>query len=199
MGYTRRKIRGIDFSFLLAAFVFACWALVCAWYGWPRGIRHGSTAALILFALAALFFCAFPAIWARYPTKHPVNHELARYGKIAEVSQRLDREMTGPVAALGPFRFTASFLIYDSGMEFQMIPYDQIVSAEISPSDDAPSVTVKTRAGRRYQWYRAWSQGIFDPPQVLAQIRAAAHLEDPAAASTSGPSTSGPSRASQSL
>jgi hypothetical protein len=180
MGYTKQKIRGINVSFQLAGFVFAGWALACAWFGWPRGLRHGSATGFGLFAFAALFFVAFPAIWARYPAKHPVNHELMRYGNLAEVSERLDREMTGGVERLGPFRFTASILVYDSGHEFQMIPYDQIVSAEKVASDDAPAIQVKTRAGKRYQWYRTWMQGRFDPEEVLKKIRTSTHLDDAA-------------------
>ena len=135
MGYTRRKIRGINFSFLLAGIVFAGWAFVCAWFGWPRGFRYGSTAGFALFAVASVFFTAFPLIWARYPEKHPVNHELARYGNLREVSQRLDREMADHFETLGPFRFTATMMVYDSGHEFQMIPYDQILSAEVATAD----------------------------------------------------------------
>lgn len=181
MGYTKRKVRGINFSFLLAGLVFAGWALFCAWSGWPRGFRAGSAAGFALFALAALFFCAFPVIWARFPEKHPVNHELMRYGKLSEISKRLDLEMAGDVEAVGPFRFTATILVYDSGHEFQMVPYDQIVSAEIeqTTSDDPAAIVVHTRGGRVYQWYRTWLQGIFDPEKTLAKIRAAAHLDDP--------------------
>jgi hypothetical protein len=181
MGYTHRKIRGINLSFLLAGMVFAGWALVCAWFGWPRGLRHGSTAAFCFFSAAALFFLAFPLIWARFPAKHPVNHELARYGKVREISERLDREMAQPVEAAGPFRFTASFLVYDSGHEFQLIPYDQIASAEIErpTSDDPATIIVRTKSGRCYQWFRTWMQGRFDPEQTLAKIRTAAHLDAP--------------------
>jgi len=188
MGYTKRKVRGINLSFLLAGLIFAGWALVCAWYGWPRGFRAASTAGFVLFALAALFFAAFPVIWARFPEKHPVNHELMRYGNLSEVSALLDREMAGDVAVLGPFRFTAMILVYDSGHEFQMIPYDQIVSAEIEKTtdDDPTSLVVSTRAGRRYQWYRTWMQGVFNPEMTLAKIRAAAHLDD-TDASIAGP------------
>jgi hypothetical protein len=179
MGYTKRKIRGINLSFLLAGFIFAGWAMVCAWYGWPRGFRGGSVAGFALFAAAGLFFAAFPLIWARFPEKHPVNHELLRYGGLSEISKRLDAEMAGPVDVLGPFRFTATLLVYDSGHEFQMVPYDQIVSAEIDRlgSDDAAAVVVQTRSGRRYQWYRTWMQGIFDPEKVLEKIRVSAHLD----------------------
>ena len=181
MGYTKRKIRGTSFSFLLAGFIFACWALVCAWYGWPRGFRGGAATGFGLFALAALFFSAFPVIWARFPEKHPVNHELLRYGGLAEMSERLDREMADPVEVIRPFRFTATLLVYDSGHEFQMIPYDQIASAEIEKlaDDDPATIVVRTRRGRRYQWYRTWMQGIFDPEKVLEKIRAAARLETP--------------------
>jgi len=188
MGYTKRKVRGINLSFLLEGLIFAGWALVCAWYGWPRGFRAASTAGFVLFALAALFFAAFPVIWARFPEKHPVNHELMRYGNLSEVSALLDREMAGDVAVLGPFRFTAMILVYDSGHEFQMIPYDQIVSAEIEKTtdDDPTSLVVSTRAGRRYQWYRTWMQGVFNPEMTLAKIRAAAHLDD-TDASIAGP------------
>lgn len=177
MSYTQRKIRGINFSFLLAALIFAGWAFVCSWYGWPRGIRHGSAAALSLFSFAALFFAAFPLIWARYPAKHPVNHELARYGNVQQIAERLDREMSGPVEMLGPFRFTATMLVYDSGHEFQLVPYDQIISAEKTADDDTPAISVTTRNGRRYQWYRTWMQGLFNPEEVLQKIRAAAHLD----------------------
>jgi hypothetical protein len=181
MGYTQRKIRGINRSFFMAALGFAGWALFCAWSGWPRSLRHGSTTGFILFALAAVFFMTFPVIWARFPEKHPVNHEFMRHGKLQEVSERLDAEMAGYVENLGPFRFTTSMLIYDSGHEFQMIPYDQIASAEIerSESGDVPAIAVRTRKGRRYQWYRAWMQRVFDPEKVLEKIRTAAHLEDP--------------------
>jgi len=180
MGYTKRKIRGINFSFLLAGLIFAGWALVCAWYGWPRGFRHGSVVGFSVFALAAIFFTAFPAIWELYPAKHPVNHELARYGKFSEIAQRLDREMDGPVELAGPFRFTQTLLIYDSGHEFQMIPYDQIVAAELEQPDagDPAALMVRTRRGRQYQWYPTFMQGKFDPQPTLEKIRAAAHLDD---------------------
>ena len=180
MGYTKRKIRGINFSFLLAAFILACWALVCAWYGWPRGFHHGSAAGFALFALAALFFCASPIIWARFPEKHSVNHELLRYGDLKEISQRLDKEMQGSVEILGPFRFTASMLLYDSGLEFLLIPYDQITTAELDTDagDAAPTaIIVRTKANRRYEWFSTWTQGVFNPEQVLARIRTAAHLD----------------------
>jgi hypothetical protein len=181
MGYTRRKIRGINSSFQLAALVFAGWALVCAWFGWPRGFRYGSAAGFGLFIFAAIFFAAFPAIWARYPEKHPVNHDLRRYGNLQQISERLDAEMTGQVEILGPFRFTATMLVYDSGHEFQMIPYDQIVSAEIQRPvpDDPGAVAVRTRTGRRCQWFSTWMQGVFKPEEVLEKIRAAAHLDAP--------------------
>lgn len=192
MGYTRRKILAINFSFMLAGMVFAGWALVCAWFGWPRGFRGASTVGFVLFGLASLFFTAFPLIWARFPGKHPVNHELARYGNLQEVSERLDREMAGHFEALGPFRFTATMLVYDSGHEFQMIPYDQIVSAEVKKlaEDDTVSIAVQARSGRRYRWYRTWMQGVFDPERTLEKIRAAAHL--------SGVSDSAPSEAASS-
>ncbi len=179
MGYTKRKIRGINLSFLLAGFIFAGWALFCAWSGWPRGFRAGSTAGFCLFAAAALFFISFPVIWARFPEKHPVNHELMRYGNLHEISTRLDKEMSEHAEKLGPFRFTKSFLVYDSGHEFQMIPYDQIVSAKIDQpsSDDPVAIVVHTRSKRQYQWYRTWLQVIFDPEEVLRKIRAAARLD----------------------
>jgi hypothetical protein len=202
MGYTKRKIRGINFSFLLASFVFACWALVCAWFGWPRGFRGSSIAGFALFALAALFFAAFPVIWARFPEKHPVNHELRRYGKLREVSARLDAEMAQPVEILGPFRFTRTFLVYDIGHEFQLIPYEQIVSAESDRpgSDDPAAIVVRTRSGRRNQWFRTWMQGIFDPEKVAEKIRAAAHLDEPTLQDSpdSQEPIAGPSTASQS-
>jgi len=68
-----------------------------------------------------------------------------------------------------------------SGQEFQVIPYDQIASAEIEKlaDDDPATIVVRTRRGRRYQWYRTWMQGIFDPEKVLEKIRAAARLETP--------------------
>jgi hypothetical protein len=89
--------------------------------------------------------------------------------------------MAAHFESLGPFRFTATFLIYDSGHEFQMIPYDQIVSAEIeqASSDDPAAIVAATRTGRRYQWYRTWMQGRFDPERTLAKIRTAARLDDP--------------------
>jgi hypothetical protein len=181
MGYTRRKIHGINFSFLLAGTVFAGWALVCAWFGWPRGFRYGSAAAFCLFSAAAVFFLAFPVIWARFPEKHPVNHELARYGKVEEISERLDIEMAEHFEAVGPFRFTATFLVYDSGHEFQLVPYNQIVSAAIDQptSEDPATIIVRARSGRHYQWFRTWMQGMFDPEKTLEKIRTAAHLDDP--------------------
>jgi len=182
MGYTQRKIRGINFSFLLAAFIFACWAFVCSWYGWPRGFRHGSAAGFGLFAAAALFFTAFPAIWARFPDKHPVNHELKRYGNRSEISRRLDQEMQNNVERLGPFRLTASMLVYDSGHEFQLIPYDQIIAAELD-SDAAgaapTAIIVRTRTGRHYEWFSTWTQGVFNPEEVLKKVRDAARLDAP--------------------
>jgi len=179
MGYTQHKIRGINRSFFMAALAFAGWALVCAWTGWPRSFRLSGATGFVLFSLAAVFFMAFPVIWARFPEKHPVYHELRRYGKVREVSERLDSEMTGRVETLGPFRFTTNLLVYDSGHEFQMVPYDQIASVETASDEDTRTIVVHTRSGRRYQWYRAWMQGIFDPEKVLEKIRAAAHLEDP--------------------
>ncbi len=182
MEYTKRKIRGINFSFLLAGFVFACWAFVCAWYGWPRSFRHASAAGFGLFAVAALFFTAFPAIWARYPEKHPVNHELLRYGDRSAISSRLDREMQEHVERLGPFRFTLTLLVYDSGLEFQLIPYDQIVGAELDKAlddGDPTAIIVRTKSGRRYEWFSTWTQGVFNPEEVLLKVRAAAHLDEP--------------------
>jgi hypothetical protein len=177
MGYTERKIRGINRSFFMAAVAFAGWALFCAWTGWPRSFRHSGPTGFVLFSLAAVFFMAFPIIWARFPQKHPVIHELRRYGKLREVSERLDVEMAGRVEILGPFRFTANLLVYDSGHEFQMVPYDQIASVEMASDEGTAAVIVHTRSGRRYQWYRTWMQGKFDPQKVLEKIRAAAHLE----------------------
>lgn len=178
MGYTRHKIRRINRSFFLAALTFAGWALFSAWTGLPRSFQHSGATGFVLFSVAAVFFMAFPVIWARFPQKHPVNHALRRYGKLREVSERLDAEMAGPVEILGPFRFTANLLVYDSGHEFQMIPYDQIASVEIG-SDEGTAVIAHTRSGRRYQWYSTWMQGIFDPQKVKEKIRAAAHLENP--------------------
>ena len=96
-----------------------------------------------------------------------------RYGNLREISVRLDRKMAEHFEAFGPFRFTASMLVYDSGHEFQMIPYDQIVSAEIeaTTADDPAAIVVRTRKGRQYQWYRTWMQGIFDADAVLEKIR----------------------------
>jgi hypothetical protein len=180
MGYTQRKVRGINFSFLLAGFVFACWALACAWYGWPRGVRAGSIAGFSLSAIAALFFCAFPLIWARYPEKHPVHHELRRYGALSQISQRLDREMSEHVEVEGPFRFTATLLVYDSSHRFQKVPHDQIASAEIEKAggDDPAAIVLRTRSGRRYQWYCTWLRGIFDAERVLEKMRASSNKSE---------------------
>jgi len=185
MGYTRRKIRSINRSFFLAGLVFAGWGLACAWLGWPHAFHHGSAVAFALFLLAALFFVSFPMIWARYPEKHPVNHELHRYGRVAEVSARLDAEMAGRVGISGPFRFTPSFLVYDSGHEFQIVPCDQIASAEIEKAGDdvAAALVIRTRNGRRRQWYPGWMMGRFNPEEALARIRAAAHLDQAASPS----------------
>jgi len=108
-----------------------------------------------------------------------VNHELARYGDLEAISKRLDLEMAEHFESLGPFRFTATMLVYDSGHEFQMIPFDQIVSAEMEQEtgDDAAAIIVHTRSGRHYQWYRTWMQGIFNPDETLKKIRAAARLD----------------------
>jgi hypothetical protein len=198
VGYTKRKIRGINFSFLLAGVVFAGWALVCAWFGWPRGFRGGSTLGFVLFALAALFFTAFPLIWARFPEKHPVNHELARYGNLEEVSGRLDLEMADHFEALGPFRFTATMLVYDSGHEFQMVPYDQIVEVRKMAEDDAVSIAVRTRSGRRYQWYRTWMQGMFEPDGVLQKIRSVIPVKEESTDDERPTTNDRPSTASQS-
>lgn len=179
MGYTQHKIRGINRSFFMAAMAFAGWALFCAWTGWPRSFRHSGLTGFILFSLAAVFFMAFPIIWARFPEKHPVNHELRRYGKLHDVLERLDTEMTGHVEILGPFRFTANFLVYDSGHEFQMIPYNQIASVEMTSDEGTAAVVVHTRSGRRYQWYSTWMQGRFSSEKVREKIRSAAHLENP--------------------
>ena len=111
-----------------------------------------------------------------------MNHELARYGDRSKISERLDVEMSEHVEILGPFRFTATMLVYDSGLEFQLIPYDQIISARAEPGDgddNTPAIVVHTRKGRRHQWYRTWMQGIFEPDKTLAKIRTAAHLDDP--------------------
>jgi hypothetical protein len=199
MGYTRHKIRGINFSFLLAGLIFAGWALVCAWFGWPRGFRHGSTAAFVLFGLAAIFFCAFPVIWARFPEKHPVNHDLMRYGNLGEIASRLDREMSDNFEAFGPFRFTATMLVYDSGLEFRMLPYGQILSAEIEKagSDDPAAIVVRTRKGRQYTWYRTWTQGIFNPDAVVEKIRSVIPASDEQLSATAGRSTASQSPLAQ--
>src|ERR1700680_4294722 len=142
MGYTKRKIRGISLSFLLAAFVFSCGATYCASYGWPRGFRAGSSAGFGLGAVAALLFTAFPFVWMLFPEKHPVRRERSRYGDLAQVLERLDVEMAGHAEILGPFRFTATMLVYDIGYEFQMVPYDQIVRSEIewSTTGEPPAI-----------------------------------------------------------
>ncbi len=189
MGYTRRKVRGIDFSFFFAALVFAGWSLYCLLSGQPRSFHGASTAGFILFGLAAVFFAAFPLIWARYPAKHPVHHELARYGKLSKMSARLDSEMSQSVEVLGPFRFTATLLVYDSGLEFQLVPYDQIVRAELATDEGASAIMVQTRGGRRYQWYRTWFQGNFNPAQVLEKISTAARLDSPANTTAADPSS----------
>ena len=178
MGYTRRKIRAVNFSFLLSASAFAGWSLYCLVSGQPRSFPRASTAGFILFGLAALFFAAFPGIWARYPAKHPINHELGRYGKFREMSQRLDTEMSQSINVVGPFRFTATLLVYDSGLEFQVIPYDQIVRVETAPDEYTPGVLIHTRSGRRYSWYRSWMQARFNPEEVSGKIRAVAHLDN---------------------
>ena len=107
-----------------------------------------------------------------------MNHELRRYGNLAQISQTLDREMAGRIEKIGPFRLTETILVYDSGHEFQMVPYDQIVSAEIErpAPEDSAALVVQTRRGRRYQWYSTWLQGTFDPEKVAEKIREAAHL-----------------------
>ncbi len=190
MGYTNRKVRGINFSFFFAALIFAGWSLYCLLSGRPRSFHGASTAGSILFGLAAVFFTAFPLIWGRYPAKHPVHHELARYGKLGEMSARLDSEMSQTVQVLGPFRFTATLLVYDSGLEFQLVPYDQIVCAEQASDEGTPGVVVHTRGGRRYQWYRGWFQGNFNPERVLEKIRAATCLDNPPANATAADSSS---------
>ncbi len=74
-----------------------------------------------------------------------------------------------------------------------MIPYVQIVAAEISPSDDVPAIRVRTRGGRQYQWFPNWMQGSFNPEEVLARIRAAAklpaHNNEPQSANDERPTT----------
>jgi hypothetical protein len=208
MGYTRRKIRGINFSFLMASFVFACGATYCAWYGWPRGFRGGSAAGFGLFALGALLFMTFPTVWMFFPQTHPVRRELSHYGDFEQISERLDIEMAEQVEVVGPFRFTATTLVYDIFHEFQMVPYDQIVDAKLEWSPgvdgpDTPTIAVYTCDGRRYQWYRTWMQGIFNPETTLEKIRAAAHLDDksssasPVSSGVDSPSTAHPSPASQ--
>lgn len=178
MGYTQRKIRRIDRSFFIAAVIFSGWAVFCAWTGWPRSFRHSAAVGFVLFAVSAIFFLVFPILWARFPEKHPVNHELRRYGKLREVSEKLDAEMAGRVEILGPFRFTASFLVYDSAYEFQMVPYDHIASVNRTSDEGTAAVIVQTRGGRRYQWYSTWMQGFFDAEKIEARLRAAAHLDD---------------------
>jgi hypothetical protein len=199
MGYTRRKIRGINFSFLLAGLIFAGWALVCAWFGWPRGFPRSSAAAFVLFGLAAIFFCAFPVIWARFPEKHPVNHDLMRYGNLGEIASHLDREMADHFEAFGPFRFTATVLVYDSGLEFRMIPYDQILSAEIenAGAEGPAAIMVRTRKGLHYTWYRTWTQGIFNPDAVVEKIRSAIPATDEQLSATARPSTASQSPSAQ--
>lgn len=178
MGYTQHKIRRINRSFFLAALTFAGWALFSAWTGLRHSFPHSGVTGFVLFSLAAVFFLVFPIIWTRFPEKHPVNHELRRYGKVHEVAKRLDSEMAGQVEVLGPFRLTSNFLVYDSAYEFQMIPYDQIASVEKTSDEGTASVVAHTRAGRRYQWYSTWMQGIFNAEQVLTKIRTAAHADD---------------------
>jgi hypothetical protein len=177
MGYTQRKIRRINRSFFMAAIVFAGWALFCAWTGLPKSFPHSGATGFVLFSLVAVFFMAFPVIWARFPEKHPVLHELHRYGKIRVVSERLDAEMASRVEILGPFRFAATLLIYDSAYEFQMVPYDQIASAETVSDEGTAGVVVHTHSGRRYQWYSTFMQGTFNAEKVVDKVRAAARFD----------------------
>ncbi|HEY6369506.1 MAG TPA: hypothetical protein VIX37_02930 [Candidatus Sulfotelmatobacter sp.] len=37
------------------------------------------------------------------------------YGKWSDICERLDHEMAADVAVRGPFRFTATIFVYDSG------------------------------------------------------------------------------------
>ena len=82
--------------------------------------------------------------------------------------------------ALGPFRFTATMLIYDSGHEFKMIPYDQIISAELErpATDDPAAILVRTRKAPPLPVVPHLDAGNFDPTNVLARIHSAAHLDD---------------------
>jgi hypothetical protein len=178
MGYTKRKIRGINNSFFLAGLMFAGWALFSAWFGLPRSFPGASKVGFILFAAAAIFFTVFPVVWARFPDKHPVNHELRRYGKLQDMSARLDAEMAGPVEILGPFRFTATLLVYDSAYEFNIVPYDQIVAVDLASDEGNPAVIVRTRRGRTYHWFRTLMQGTFDPEKVREKIHAVVPAND---------------------
>jgi hypothetical protein len=180
MGYTKRKISSINFIIPAGCVQLRrLGALLCLVRVAARLPRRQHCRLRNLRRSSALLL-AFPILWARFPDKHPVNHELARYGDVREISERLDIEMSRQVEVLGPFRFTATFLVYDSGHEFQIVPYDQIVAAHVDKgsSDDAPAVVVRTRKGRQYQWYRAWLQGIFDPQKTLEKIRAAAQRDE---------------------
>lgn len=142
---------------------------------WPAPRQHCGIYSLRCSGAILLFV---PAAVGALSRKHPVNHELHRYGKVREVAARLDREMGELVETIGPFRFTATMLVYDSGLEFQMIPYDKIAAAEIPDSNDIPSLRIRTRNGRQYEWFRSWMQGSFNPDEVVAKIRSKANIPD---------------------
>lgn len=181
--YVKRKITGITTSAFLCAAVFVFGALYIFWEHSAGRHRDAWQATLVLCGLAAVVVAFFPVSWMIWPQRHPVRKSLARWGDADVFAERLNAEIAAPHEACGPFHFTATLLIYDPGYTLEVVPFDQIVSAQhvLDSSGEGTThvIEVVTSIGHEYQWYRTWIQGRFDPRQVLAKICGAARLAPP--------------------
>lgn len=175
--YTKRTTETVNLYYALAASVFA---IMAAYSVWKRGsLSDMESWGILIPAVIALIFVAFPIYWYFRPSAHPVRRAIASHGNPDVISPALDCEMELQHEVLGPFHFTKSYLVYEPGYTLNVVPYAAIVGAEVvaGHADDAAKIVATTRDGKTYDWHNTLIQGYFHPSQVLARIQSAAGLE----------------------
>ena len=174
MEFTKQKKNTITVGYVLAACVSGGATIYLL-------LKHAPHGTLYWFQLSALLGMTILLLggvgyWIAYPHTHPVDRALAVHGDGAALAERLNAEMALTDEVQGPFSFSSSFLTYSPGYEFDVVPYDSILSALKEIQDSTPMIVVHTRQGKTYTWYRTLMQGIFDPDQVLLSVRRRAGL-----------------------
>lgn len=177
MDYVNYKSTAITASSFLCAAMFVCGAFYIFWKQ-----TDAWQVTFPLCGLIAIGIALFPVSWMIWPHRHPVRRSLARWGDVDAFARRLNAEMAAPHHVCGPFHFTATLLIYDPGYTLEVVPFDQILSAQHvheTGVEGTDLIEVLAPSGHEYQRHRSWIQGRFDPRQVLAKICDAARLPPP--------------------